>query len=272
MDFEVTKREVMVSVIIFFVLFSIGLLISNAISEHKMLEIEKYNKALKINNDANMFKYAIDTEVGNILTYGRFNLDKGVSFDELKDEYMAIEKETEEYRRHHRVVCSGSGKTRHCHTEVYYSWDTIKVDKKAVDSVNFLKQKFDYNLFCGYPVYTLDIASNIVDSKKANVSGSYYYKNKSSKFWHSVGDIRYVYYYTPKVFNGTIFAKATKKTIKNVDGKGCINIETTDLETTYKSKRDGKNIANIIFWFIWIIVIGLAIYGYVYMDNDYLED
>lgn len=270
-NIEITRREIMVSVIIFFVLLSLGFLISNFIIEKKIIEIEKYNKALKINNDNDLFAYSVETEVGDILAYGRFSIDSGVSFDELKDEYTYIRKETERYTKHSEEVCdTDSDGHRHCHTEYYYSWDNIDVEAKSVSNIKFMKTNYDYGLFSNYPVYTLDIASNIVDNKKRNVNGVYLYEKNT--FWTSEGDIRYIYYYTPKVFTGTIFAKATKKTIMNVNGSGTININLTDLETTLKDKKNSTTIINIVFWIIWLIIIGLAIYGFVYMENDYLED
>ena len=51
-----------------------------------------YNKTLKIDNDKDTFKYAIDTDIGNVLVYGKFNVDNGVKLDELKQDYMAIQK------------------------------------------------------------------------------------------------------------------------------------------------------------------------------------
>ena len=39
-----------------------------------------------------------------------------------------------------------------------------------------------------------------------------------------------------------------------------------------KSKEQDAENWNIGFWFIWIILIGFIDYGYVYLDNEYLED
>lgn len=270
---EITKREIMVSVIIFFVLLGLGFLIHNLIIENYILEVEKYNKALKIDNNVELFKYSIDTEVGNILVYGKFIVDSGISFDELKNDYTYLRKETEEYRRHSRQVCETDSKgNEHCRTEYYYSWDIINTETKSVKKVMFLEKKYDYSLFNNYPEYRLDIASNVVDSKKSYVKNNYLYKDKNGLFGASVGDIRYYYYYTPKNFMGTIFIKTKNKTIFNVNDSGSIPINSNDLNTTIENKKNQETIINIVFWIIWITLTGLAIYGYVYLDNDYLED
>lgn len=28
----------------------------------------------------------------------------------------------------------------------------------------------------------------------------------------------------------------------------------------------------VIFWMVWIVVIGAVVYGFYYLDNDWLED
>lgn len=270
---EITKREIMVSVVIFFILLGLGFLIHNLIIENYILEVEKYNKALKIDNDVELFKYSIDTEVGNVLVYGKFKVDSGVSFSELKNDYTYIKKETEEYRRHSRQVCNTDSKgNTHCHTEYYYSWDIINTESRNVNDIFFLERKCDYHLFNNYPEYRLDVASNVIDSKKDYVKNNYLYKDKMGFFGASVGDIRYYYYYTPKDFMGTIFIKAKDKTMLNVGESGSIAINDSDLNTTIENKKNQEIIINVVFWIIWIILTGLAIYGYVYLDNDYLED
>ncbi len=270
---EITKREIMVSIIIFFLLLGLGFLFHNLIIENYILEIEKYNKALKIDNDVKLFKYSVDTEVGNILVYGKFNIESGMTFSELKNDYIYIKKETEEYQRHSKQVCNtDSNGNRHCHTEYYYSWDIINTESKNVNDIFFLENKYAYSLFNNYPEYRLDIDSNVMDDKKDYVRNNYLYKDKQGFFGASVGDIRYSYYYTPKEFMGTIFAKAKNKTILNVSESGSITINNSDLNTTIENKKNQQTIINVVFWLIWIIITGLIIYGYMYLENDYLED
>lgn len=265
---EVTKREILVSIIIFFILMALGLVINNFIIEGHILEVEKYNKALKINNDPDTFKYVIDTEVGNLLVYGTFNVDKGITLDELKGEYAYIKKEKERYTKHSRRVCDDDG---NCHTEYYYSWDSVDVKKYNVDSIKFLDIEFEYYKFSNQPVYSLDLYNNVVDSKKSYVSSNYLYEDKGGIFGHRVGDIRYYYYYTPTHFTGTVFAKAKNKTITN-ENNGKIYINHSNLQDTLENKKNSSTLINVVFWIIWLFLTGLAIYGYVYLDNDYLED
>ena len=66
-NFEITKREILVSVSIILILMTIGLFISNAIETGIEEKNEKYYKSLKIDNNEETFKYAIDTNIGYVL-------------------------------------------------------------------------------------------------------------------------------------------------------------------------------------------------------------
>ena len=68
-NFEITKREILGSIIIGAVLLIIGFFISTVINEHQMDQNEKYNKAVKI-DDSEMFEYGMRTNVGNAFVYG----------------------------------------------------------------------------------------------------------------------------------------------------------------------------------------------------------
>lgn len=66
-DFTITKREILVSIIIVLILITLGLFISNAIENGIEEDNEKYYKSLKIDNNEETFKYAIDTNIGYVL-------------------------------------------------------------------------------------------------------------------------------------------------------------------------------------------------------------
>lgn len=269
---EVTKREILVSIIIFFLLFSLGLIIHNLIIEQHILSAEKYNKALKINNDEELFNYSIDTEVGNILAYGTFESVDKVSLDELKNDYMYIKKVKQEYTQHSREVCDTDSKgNTHCHTEIYYEWDDISSQNYASKEVMFLGRKFNYSTFDGYQKFRLSLKSNIIDKYNSYIYDNCLYEKKPSFWGASVGDIRYYYIVSSVKFNGTIFAKASNKTIIT-ENKGKIHIYDSNLRDTIENKKNEGTIISVIYWLFWIILTCLAIYGYMYLDNNYLED
>ena len=93
---EITKREVLASVSIVAVMLLIGFLISGKIQNSIMDNNERYNKAVKI-EDEELFRYGMDTNVGNAFVYGELEAVDTVTFPEIGGEYMYVEKEEEHY-------------------------------------------------------------------------------------------------------------------------------------------------------------------------------
>ena len=89
-DFEITKREVLFSVIIFFVMLIIGVVSNSALTDHFIQKNDMYGKALKINAEESLFKQAMQTNFGNAFVYGDLSADTPVSYDDVKGEYTYI--------------------------------------------------------------------------------------------------------------------------------------------------------------------------------------
>ena len=47
--------------------------------------------------------------------------------------------------------------------------------------------------------------------------------------------------------------------------------ENMKIDETVERLTSDSNIGIIIFWIIWIVLIGLCVYGFYYIDNDWLE-
>lgn len=264
----VTKREILVSIIIGCLLLILGLFISYKIEDIRISEREKYNKALKINNNETMFKYAIDTNVGNIIVYDELKVTKGVNSEWLVKDYMYIEKITQRYTTHYRTVCSGSGEHRHCHRKTYHTWDTINRDKCNTDKVIFGGITFHFNDFENYPTYRLELdKSTVVSSVASKIKNNYIYGE--DRFFTRVGDKRYYYKVVDKTFKTTVFGSTKDK--KFTDNNRLV-INTMTIKEFMESKRNSFVGYKVLFWFIYLMLSGIVIYGYVYLDNDYLEN
>ena len=122
-DFEITYREILASISIVAVMLLIGFVISGKISQIQDDKNAKYNKAVKIES-TDLFRYGMDTNVGNAFVYGELKAVDTVTYPEIGGEYMYVEKIEEHYNRHTRTYTTtdGKGHTR-IHTEVYWSWD-----------------------------------------------------------------------------------------------------------------------------------------------------
>ena len=242
-DFEITKREIIASISIIAVMILIGVLISEKISEHQMDKNEVYNKAVKIES-TDLFQYGMDTNVGNAFVYGDLKAVDTVTYPEIGGEYMYVEKVKEKYTIHTRQVAhtrtvNGKSQTYYT-TETYWTWDRVSSEDKKCKEISFCGITFKSNKF--------DIpGTDYIDTIKES------------------SHIRYKYYGTGTKFTGTIFTELKDKTISdNTNFYNNMNIE----ETVERLESGG---GEIIFWILWIILIIICVFGFYYLDNNWLE-
>lgn len=244
-NFEITKREILASISIIAIMLLIGVLISSKISEHQMDKNEIYNKAVKIQNQ-DMFQYGMDTSVGNAFVYGDLIAVDTVTYPEIGGEYMYVEKVEEHYNRHTRMVTktrtNSKGETEtYEEEEVYYSWDFYDSWKQHCQKILFCNIEFDY--------------------EKISVPDSKYITTKQG----FLSSVRFVYYGCQTKYVGTIFTELKDSTIK--DKTSFYNNLTIDETVDYLESGVGL----IIFWIFWIILICGCVFGFYYIDNEWLE-
>lgn len=245
-DFEVTKREVLVSIIIVLLMVSLGFFMSTSIHNKVSINSEKYFKALKVDNNPELFGYAIDTEVGGMLSYGTLEASNPVSDPLIDGEYFSMVKIEQHYVQKIRTVTytDSDGNTR-TKTETYWEWDEVKRERFNTDTFNYLGREFDYKL--------------------ANLDMFDYSYNDTIKdgFFSRV---RWKFYTIPKEFNASIYSKAESKTI--IDNEIYIN-QTIESLIAKKEKRADHAVTG--FWIGWSIVILIAVVGFVAMDNRFIN-
>lgn len=240
-NFQITKREILFSVIIISVMLLFGLLIHSKINDGLMEDYQKYDTALKIHDDSDLFEYGMKTNVGNAFVYGDLQAVDTVSYPDVSGEYMYIRKTEEHYNRHTRTVTTGSGKHRHTRTETYWSWDYAGEEDKHSDKVSFLDVEFDYGKI------------NIPSSRHIDIIDGGYH-------------VRYVYDGVDIKHTGTLFTNLNNKTIAD---NSDFYINKT-IEETIQSLESGSEL--IIFWIFWILLIGGVVFAFYYLDNRWLED
>lgn len=76
--------------------------------------------------------------------------------------------------------------------------------------------------------------------------------------------IRYVYYGSGVEYTGTIFTSLKNNTVNNTSFYNGKNIEET-------VKYLESGIGLIMFWIFWIILTSGAVFGFFYIDNNWLE-
>lgn len=239
---EITKREVLASVSIVAVMLLIGFLISGKIQNSIMDDNERYNKAVKI-EDEELFRYGMDTNVGDAFVYGDLEAVDTVTYPEIGGEYMYVEKKEERYNRHIRTYTTTDGKGRTTtHTQVYWSWDYAGSEDIQCKEVSFCGIVFDSNKI---ELPSADYIDTIKESSR----------------------VRYKYYGTGVKFNGTIFTELKDKTIS--DNTHFYQDRTID--KTVEHLESKEVFWQVLFWIFWIGLIGAVVYGFYYLDNKWLE-
>lgn len=240
---EITKREIIVSIIIISVMLILGLFISEKILDSQLEKNDMYNKSVKIDNQE-LFQYGMNTNIGNAFVYGELKTVDPVTYPEIGGEYMTIKKVTEEWTMHEREVddYNSKGEKTGSHIEYYWTWDEIKSDYKNCETISFLSIEFPYGkIYSPYKDYI-----KTIDDKYDS-------------------DIRYVYYGSKTEYVGTIFSNLKDKTINNSSFYNGMNIEET---IEYLESGVGLFIFKV-FWFL--LTVGFVI-GFYYLDNDWLEN
>lgn len=238
-DFEITFREILASISIIAVMLTIGFLISGKISQRYVDSNEIYNKALKIENDEEVFQHGMDTNIGNAFIHGELKAIDTVAFSEIDGKYMYVKKVEEHYNMHTRTYTTTDGKV---HTQTYWSWDYAGKETKKCKELSFCGVKFK--------------------SEKINIPRASYIQTikKSSH-------VRFKYYGVETKYTGTIFTELKDGTIPD----DSYFYENKSIDETMDELVFNGKVAQIIFWVIWIILIIGVIFGFYYLDNKWLE-
>lgn len=240
---EITKREIIASIVIISILLIIGFFISEDITNSQNDKDAEYIKATHI-EDTELFQYGMDTNIGNTFVYGDLIAADTVSYPEIEGEYMYVEKIKEKYTRHTRTVTktktvNGKQKT-YTETEVYWSWDRVNKEDKTCKEITFCGITFPTNKF-------LIPSAGYLDTIKES------------------SHIRYKYYGTPVKHTGTIYTYLSDGTIPD-NTQFHENMTIEELLESYTS-----HIGNILFWIFWIGLIVAVVFGFYYLENNWLE-
>lgn len=246
-EFQITKREILVSLAILFIGLALGFCISTGIADSVDAANEKYFKSLKINDNAEMFNYGFDTKVGYMLSTGVARVVDPVSIPDIEGQYAEIRKVEEEYTRHTRQVQKSkivNGETVYYYeTEVYYTWDWEDEWNWKSTKFVFLERAFDYKYLDPYA------------------------HQKEFKTIKKDSNTRFVYYVAPTEYYGSMFLNAQGNNFYEFqffNGSSYENVIAV-------KETEGASSASV-FWIFWIIFLFFGICFYVFLDNHYLED
>ena len=182
----------------------------------------------------------METNIGNAFVYGKLKAVDTVTYPEIGGKYMYVKKVKEKYTRHTRRVAHKTGKRTYYTTETYWTWDYVGKESKKAKKINFCGIDFKIN-----KIVLPD--DEYIDTVK-----------ESSR-------IRYKYYGVGTKYKGTIFTSLKDKTIS--DKTEFYN--NRNIEETVKHLETGVWL--ILFRVFWVILTGIVVFGFYYLDNDWLE-
>jgi len=240
-NIEVTQKELIIAIIFALISIGIGFYVGNRMGIWQDEHNAKYNQAVKIDNDSTQFAYAFKTDAGHTLSYGTVEAIGSITDNNIPGQYMSIHRVLEVYTMHTRLVCTGSGKTRSCHTQVYWTWDYKGADDWAVEKIKFLKKEFYYSAFPKLPegnyIKTVNFAPNR----------------------------RHVYYGRNLTYTGTLYANVENHRINDGEFRNNVTIDQAIDAFSWKH-------AVLYFWLIFSAVILIVCCVFVAMDNAWLND
>lgn len=261
---KITPKEILLGVIVILVVISTSIFLYPAIMAKSLDSIRDNEKSLKTNNPVE-FSYAMRTRVGNVLAYGEITANNPQSLPELVKKYSYIEKVTEKYTLHTRLVCSSYDKNDSCiswRTEIYYTWDTYHIDRLISDDFTFLDVDFSSDQLNLPGGISLPLSSETISSDFVNKASEWYLYEDGDMF-AGVGDLRYYYEILPQTFNATVFASF----FSEHSNYGVVYYETTP-ETVINNIEYHHNLMNVLYYGMWIL-LGGSIYifiAYYYID------
>ena len=243
-DFEITVREIIVSICIFVFMMLIGMSCSANIEESEMENNEKYTKALRIES-TDLFQHGMNTNVGNAFVYGDLKAVDTVTYPEIDGEYMYIKKVKEEYTKHYRTVTktrtkANGEKETYTEQEEYWTWDPVQTWWEESTTVEFCGVTFDMDKF------VIPGSNHITTIKKTS-------------------HVRYVYYGTDPELTGTIFTDLRDKTIS--DNTEFYNNTTIEDACEHLTQVGGST----LFWIFWIPLTAVLILLFYIADNKWLH-
>ena len=236
---KITKREILASVTIIAIMILVGFVIVGRIDAYQVQKNSEYYSALQI-TDAEQFQYGMDTSVGNAFVYGTLEAADPVTYPEIGGEYLYVEKVEEHYTMHTRTVTTTDSKgNHHTHTEVYWTWDYAGSENVHSNRIKFLGIEMDYKRIQRPDAHYIDTIK------------------KSS-------NVRFQYYATPAKCAGTIYTDLRDGTIS----ENSRFFDDVGIDTAIKRLTSSRT---WLFWIVWILVTGGAVYGFYYLDNDWLN-
>lgn len=238
-SFDITLREAMFSIVIVLLMLTAGFFISENIASRNDEAYQEYYEAIKIDEDSELFRYGMRTDVGKAFVFGTLAAVDVVTDPAIEGEYAYIEV-VEEHKVKHTRTRTVDGKKK---KETYWSWDEYDRWERHCDAISFLGVEFPYGKIPFPAAHEKDVQS-----------GGYH--------------IRYVYNVVGAVHEGTIYTELKDDTVSD----NTMFIQKCNVSQAVQHMVNVGKGSLIAFWVFWILLTCAAVYGFCYADNRWLED
>lgn len=239
-DWEITRREVLFSIIIVIVMVCIGSLIGSVVDNNANEAKQKYQHVLVIDNDDALFQYGIRTDVGDVLCHSTLSAVDPVSLGSESNR-MYIREVLERYTMHTGTYTTTDGKGHTTtHTYTYWTWDHVSEKSSHSNQMIFAGVTMAYG--------------------KIAMPGAHYTKIVRCGY-----HLRHVYYVIDKINSGVLYT--------HLDNNGYTHGKWYNLSSaasTKESLMEGTQRWIVIFWVIWVIAILVLTGVFYWLPNDWL--
>lgn len=248
-------HKALLIICLFTVLGALTLLIKNTAEEARYTKAKLYNTAIHAQS-TDSFNYAVDSQQGNVITYGTFTTPNPVTMPEVTGSYFSISKIEERYTEHTETYECGTEENPQTCTRTYYTWDYHGSDKVAADTLTFHERNYPANIF-SIP-YARHLNCDVIIN---HCHSGYQYEDDS--WWASVGDLRWYYRVTDTTFSGSIIVNTTQGQFAPVNAS-TIQIHDKSVEDVIK---DANSTTDITIFIIVLFIINLIICGILFKEN-----
>jgi hypothetical protein len=268
-------------------LISIGVWLENKIVDGAEQNARMYQTATQTKNDKE-FNYSIDTKQGNMFGNVTVRPVDLVKFPEMSKEFPRVHKEMERYTQHEREVCETKYRTvtkfrttydeegnpttetyeeeipyEECHTETYYTWDTVDEWDVEAKEVDMAGRKYPLNLF--------SFGNRDIDAREIIPGATGKYVMVEADHFIDIdwldsgkeGDVRYSYEVLDLPQTGTVFLNSSEA-LRPVHGSK-ISLSSTSAEQQVTDARNAANTQKTIFRVFWVFLVLAELFGLGYL-------
>lgn len=248
---SITLKELLLGLAIFVVVSIVAMAVVGGIKVRQQNRYITVGQSLKVTEPDKM-SYAVKTNVGNILAYGKIEAIQPQEMPEIKDKYATIERVEEHYNLHYRAETYQCGKSTCTRMVPYWSWDYYDGQEKKTNGYFVLGTPI-FNA-CGTQTSDVNLDDTYQGSDKHD---RYYAYPKSSAFGN--GNVRYSWQASPISRDGTVFIRAFNDGISDPFGGSCIPVkEGQELNKVVEGYV--PHIGWVVFGFLLLVATIVGVY------------